>query len=200
MSKASTPSGHRARAAVGSPGLRPGHLRGEQIAGLNPPVIDEMGIPRVTTANLKLPPSATPRPRPRPSSGRSNLRLQLGGNGKSQILGDPGFVKLVRQKDGPVVGVHMIGARMASRSAKLNYLQLEALPSDVAQLIHAHPTQNEAWRGPSRPGRQTPSRPRLTGSPGAISTARSSRQNPYPKSTATDRRSATEETSFHLNA
>ena len=36
----------------------------------------------------------------------------LGGNGRSKILGTQGFVKLVRQKDGPVVGVHMIGARV----------------------------------------------------------------------------------------
>jgi dihydrolipoamide dehydrogenase len=69
----------------------------------------------------------------------------LGGNGKSQILGTQGFVKLVREKDGPVVGVHMIGARMGEQvgEAQLIY-NWEALPSDVASLFHAHPTQNEA--------------------------------------------------------
>ena len=69
----------------------------------------------------------------------------LGGNGKSQILGTTGFIKLVRQKDGPVVGVHMIGSRVGELigEAQLIY-NWEAYPSEVANLIHAHPTQNEA--------------------------------------------------------
>ena len=69
----------------------------------------------------------------------------LAGNGKSQILATAGFVKLVRQKDGPVVGVHMVGARMGEQvgEAQLIY-NWEAFPEEVAQLVHAHPTQNEA--------------------------------------------------------
>ena len=44
-----------------------------------------------------------------------------------------------------VVGVHMVGARMGEQvgEAQLIY-NWEALPSEVAQLIHAHPTQSEA--------------------------------------------------------
>ncbi|MET0929003.1 MAG: biotin/lipoyl-containing protein, partial [Aeromicrobium sp.] len=39
------------------------------------------------------------------------VEYNLGGNGKSQILATAGTVKLVREKDGPIVGVHMIGSR-----------------------------------------------------------------------------------------
>ncbi len=69
----------------------------------------------------------------------------LGGNGKSQILKTAGFVKLVGLVDGPVVGVHMVGARVGELigEAQLIY-NWEAYPAEVAQLVHAHPTQNEA--------------------------------------------------------
>ena len=70
----------------------------------------------------------------------------LGGNGKSQILGTTGFIKLVRKKsDGIVVGVHMIGARVGELigEAQLVY-NWEGTAEDVAPLVHAHPTQNEA--------------------------------------------------------
>ena len=69
----------------------------------------------------------------------------LGGNGKSQILGTAGFIKLIRRKNGPIIGVHMIGSRVGEQigEAQLIYAW-EAMPEDVAPLIHAHPTQNEA--------------------------------------------------------
>ncbi|MFI6567651.1 dihydrolipoyl dehydrogenase, partial [Streptomyces sp. NPDC050534] len=42
-------------------------------------------------------------------------------------------------------GVHMVGDRMGEQvgEAQLIY-NWEALPAEVAQLIHAYPTQNEA--------------------------------------------------------
>ncbi|HLS40123.1 MAG TPA: dihydrolipoyl dehydrogenase, partial [Ornithinicoccus sp.] len=75
----------------------------------------------------------------------ATYEYNLGGNGRSQILATSGFVKVVRAADGPVLGVHMIGARMGEQvgEAQLIY-NWEALPDDVASLIHAHPTQNEA--------------------------------------------------------
>ncbi len=73
------------------------------------------------------------------------LTYDLAGNGRSQILKTQGFVKLVRAKDGPVVGVHMVGARVGELigEAQLIY-NWEAFPTDVASLVHAHPTQGEA--------------------------------------------------------
>lgn len=73
------------------------------------------------------------------------LKYNLAGNGKSKILKTAGEIKLVQVKDGAVVGVHMVGDRMGEQvgEAQLVY-NWEALPAEVAQLIHAHPTQNEA--------------------------------------------------------
>jgi dihydrolipoamide dehydrogenase len=127
-------------------GFAQGIFVAEQIAGLNPPVIDEMGIPRVTYCEPEIASVGYTEAQAREKFGEiETYDYNLGGNGKSQILATQGFVKLVRQKDGPVVGVHMIGARMGEQvgEAQLIY-NWEALPSDVAQLIHAHPTQGEA--------------------------------------------------------
>jgi dihydrolipoamide dehydrogenase len=127
-------------------GFAQGIFVAEQVAGLNPPVIDEMGIPRVTYCEPEIASIGYTESQAKEKFGEiETYDYNLGGNGKSQILQTQGFIKLVRQKDGPVVGVHMIGARMGEQvgEAQLIY-NWEALPSDVAQLIHAHPTQNEA--------------------------------------------------------
>ncbi|PJI52400.1 dihydrolipoyl dehydrogenase, partial [Methylobacterium radiotolerans] len=80
--------------------------------------------------------------------GEDQVEIQeynLAGNGKSAILGTAGLIKIVRQKDGPVVGVHMIGGRMGEQIGEAQLIvNWEAYPEDVAQFIHAHPTQNEA--------------------------------------------------------
>jgi dihydrolipoamide dehydrogenase len=127
-------------------GFAQGIFVAEHIAGLNPAVIDEMGIPRVTYCDPEIASVGYTETQATEKYGEiETYDYNLGGNGKSQILATQGFVKVVRQKDGPVVGVHMIGARMGEQigAAQLIY-NWEALPSDVAQLIQAHPTQNEA--------------------------------------------------------
>jgi dihydrolipoamide dehydrogenase len=69
----------------------------------------------------------------------------LAGNGKAQILQTSGFVKLVRRADGPVVGVHMVGARVGELIGEAQLItSWEAWPDEVAALPHAHPTLDEA--------------------------------------------------------
>jgi dihydrolipoamide dehydrogenase len=127
-------------------GFQQGIFIAEEIAGLNPQTIDEAGIPRVTycepeVASVGLTEAAA---RERYGSAET-ITYDLAGNGKSQILKTAGAVKLVKAPDGPVVGVHMIGARVGELigEAQLIY-NWEAYPADVAPLVHAHPTQTEA--------------------------------------------------------
>ncbi len=129
-------------------GFQQGIFVAEEIAGLNPAVIDEAGIPRVTYSDPEVASVGITEAKAKEKFGADNVETynyNLGGNGKSQILKTQGFVKLVREKDGPVVGVHMVGARMGELvgEAQLIY-NWEAFPAEVAQLVHAHPTQNEA--------------------------------------------------------
>ncbi|MFI2752349.1 dihydrolipoyl dehydrogenase [Cellulomonas sp. P22] len=129
-------------------GFAQGIFVAEQIAGLNPQPIVESGIPRVTYSDPEVASVGLTEAKAKEIHGADaieTLEYNLGGNGKSQILATTGFVKLVRQKDGPVVGVHMIGARVGELIGEGQLIvNWEAYPEDVAALVHAHPTQNEA--------------------------------------------------------
>jgi dihydrolipoamide dehydrogenase len=129
-------------------GFQQGIFVAEEIAGRNPSPIDETGIPRVTYCDPEVASMGLTEAAARTKYGDDRVTTysyNLGGNGKSQILKTAGFVKLVGVKDGPVVGVHMVGARVGELvgEAQLIY-NWEAYPAEVAQLVHAHPTQNEA--------------------------------------------------------
>jgi len=127
-------------------GFAQGIFVAEEIAGLSPVPVDESGIPRVTYCDPEIASvGLTEAQARRRYADIETYEYNLAGNGRSQILQTQGFVKLVREKDGPVVGVHMIGARMGEQVGEAAMIVgWEGLPSDVAGLVHAHPTQNEA--------------------------------------------------------
>jgi len=127
-------------------GFGEGILVAEHIAGLNPAPIDYDGVPRVTysepeVASVGLT-SAAAEKRGYDVVG---VTYDLAGNGRSQILATAGAVTVVAAKDGPVLGVHMIGSRVGELIAEAQLItNWEALPSEVAALIHPHPTMSEA--------------------------------------------------------
>ncbi|WP_433798282.1 dihydrolipoyl dehydrogenase [Actinomycetospora sp. CA-084318] len=131
-------------------GFQQGIFVAEEIAGMNPPVIDEKGIPRVTYCEPEIASVGLTEAQAKEAYGEVvTTTYDLAGNGKSQILRTAGAIKLVKGgtgDDAPVVGVHMIGARIGELvgEAQLVY-NWEALPVEVANLVHAHPTQNEAF-------------------------------------------------------
>ena len=129
-------------------GFQQGIFVAEEIAGLAPQPIDEAAIPRVTYSHPEVASVGLDEAKAAATYGADGietLTYDLGGNGKSQILKTSGFVKLIRRKDGPVVGVHLVGDRVGELigEAQLIY-SWEAHAEDVAPLVHAHPTQNEA--------------------------------------------------------
>ncbi|MEQ7847288.1 dihydrolipoyl dehydrogenase [Nocardioides kribbensis] len=129
-------------------GFAQGIFVAEEIAGLEPAPIDETGIPRVTYSHPEVASVGLDEKAAIAAYGADavqSLTYDLGGNGKSQILQTQGFVKLVRRVDGPVVGVHLVGDRVGELigEAQLIY-NWEGHAEDVAPLLHAHPTQNEA--------------------------------------------------------
>jgi dihydrolipoamide dehydrogenase len=129
-------------------GFQQGIFLAEELAGLNPAPIDEAGIPRVTYSDPEVASVGLTEAQAKERLGGDKVtsyEYNLAGNGRSQILKTAGFVKVVREVDGPVLGVHMVGARVGElvSEAQLIY-NWEAFPAEVAQLIHAHPTQGEA--------------------------------------------------------
>jgi dihydrolipoamide dehydrogenase len=79
------------------------------------------------------------------------LNYPVGGNGKSVILQTQGAAKVIATapadgggQPGPVLGIHLVGGRVGELIAEGQLIyNWEAVPADVAQLIHPHPTQSE---------------------------------------------------------
>ncbi|MGW3567171.1 dihydrolipoyl dehydrogenase [Streptomyces sp. NPDC000941] len=129
-------------------GFAEGIMVAERLAGLKTVPIDYDGVPRVTYCHPEVASVGITEAKAKELYGADKvvaLKLNLAANGKSKILKTSGEIKLVQVRDGAVVGVHMVGDRLGEQvgEAQLIY-NWEALPSEVAQLIHAHPTQNEA--------------------------------------------------------
>ena len=129
-------------------GFMQGIFVAEEIAGLKPIVVDEYGIPRVTYCEPEIASVGLTEAQAAEKFGADNIssyEYNLAGNGKSQILGTAGVIKLIRQNNGPVIGFHMIGSRAGEQVGEAQLIvNWEAYPEDVAPLIHAHPTMNEA--------------------------------------------------------
>ncbi len=129
-------------------GFQHGIFVAEEIAGMNPIVVEDLNIPKVTYSDPEVASVGYSEAKAADKFGAdkiSTYEYNLGGNGKSSILGTAGSVKLVRVVDGPIVGIHMIGARVGELIGEGQLVvNWEAYPEDIAPFLHAHPTQNEA--------------------------------------------------------
>ena len=119
----------------------------EQIAGLEPVLVADANVPKVTYTEPQIASIGLTEEKAKEQHGAENVastEYNLAGNAKSSILGTAGSVKAVQVVDGPIVGVHMIGARVGELVGEAQLIvNWDAYPEDVAALIHAHPTQNE---------------------------------------------------------
>jgi dihydrolipoamide dehydrogenase len=117
----------------------------ERIAGQEVPEIDYAGIPRVTFSQPEI-----------SSVGLTEAQAKERGHdvvttkfnfqvlAKANIVGEGGIVKVVVEKEGPVLGVHMIGPHVTELIAEATLMyNWEAWPADVARVIHPHPTLSE---------------------------------------------------------
>ncbi len=127
-------------------GFAEGILVAERLAGLPVTPVDYDGVPRVTYSHPEVASvGITAKQATERGYDVVEVTYDLAGNGKAKILGTAGAVKVVAQKDGPVLGVHMVGERVGELIAEAQLItNWEALPSEVAQLIHPHPTMSEA--------------------------------------------------------
>ena len=129
-------------------GFQQGIFVAEEIAGLNPIIVEDVNIPKVTYSDPEVASVGLSQAKAIEKYGEDKVTAydyNLAGNGKSHIIGTSGSVKVVRVNDGPVIGVHMIGARVGELIGEAQLaVNWEAYPEDIAPLVHAHPTQNEA--------------------------------------------------------
>jgi dihydrolipoamide dehydrogenase len=127
-------------------GFGEGILVAERLGGLDVVPIDYAGVPRITYCDPEVASVGYTSEQAKEKGHEiEELTYDLAGNGKSQILKTAGAVKLIRAKNGPVLGVHMVGSRVGELLAEAQLIyNWEAFPEEVAQLIHPHPTQTEA--------------------------------------------------------
>lgn len=120
----------------------------ERIAGLDAPAIDYVQVPRVTYCTPEIASVGLTEAEAR-AGGHDIVvqRIDLRGIGKANIVAEGGFVKVVAQADGgPVLGVHMIGPHVTDLIAEAMLVTAwEATPSEVAALIHPHPSLSEGF-------------------------------------------------------
>ena len=124
-----------------------GFLVADRTAGLPVTPIDYLGIPKVYYCHPEI-----------GAVGYTEQQLKDKGveydkamfpfshNGRAMMMKGTGHVKVLAEKDGGrVLGVHIIGPRATDLIAEGQMIyNWEALPTDVAQFIHAHPTLTEA--------------------------------------------------------
>ena len=129
-------------------GFQQGIAVAERIAGLSPTNIPDSQIPKVTYSSPEVASVGVTEEAAIAEHGADAIvayEYNLAGNGKSEIIGTSGLVKVVRIKEGPVVGVHLLGDRVGELITEGQLaVAWEAHPEDIAPLIHAHPTQSEA--------------------------------------------------------
>ncbi len=129
-------------------GFQQGIFVAEEIAGLNPVVVPDTNIPKVTYSRPEIASVGLTEAQATQKHGAESVvayEYNLAGNGKSEILGTSGIVKVVRAKDGPVLGVHLVGDRVGELITEGQLaVGWEAHPEDIAPFLHAHPTQSEA--------------------------------------------------------
>jgi dihydrolipoamide dehydrogenase len=129
-------------------GFQQGIFVAEEIAGLNPVLVPDVQVPKVTYSHPEVASVGLTEQQSVAEHGAEavvSYEYNLAGNGKSEIIGTSGLVKIVRRKDGPVLGVHLVGDRVGELITEGQLaVGWEAHPEDIAPFIHAHPTQSEA--------------------------------------------------------
>lgn len=118
----------------------------ERIAGTEVADIDYVNIPKVTYCTPEMASVGLTEAAAR-DQGREIVteKLDLRAIGKANIVGEGGFVKIVAEAGGgAVLGVHMIGPHVTDLIAEAMLItNWEAVPAEVAALIHPHPTLSE---------------------------------------------------------
>jgi dihydrolipoamide dehydrogenase len=118
----------------------------ERISGQEVPELDYAGVPRVTFSSPEISSVGLTEAQARERGHEVEVeRFSMQGLGKANILGQGGTVKLVAETDGPVLGIHLLGPHVTDLVAEAMLItNWEAIPAEVAALIHPHPTLTEA--------------------------------------------------------
>jgi dihydrolipoamide dehydrogenase len=118
----------------------------ERIAGQEVPEIDYAGVPRVTYCSPEISSVGLTEAQAKDRGYEIAVeKFSFQGLGKANIVGEGGTCKIIAEKDGPVLGIHLIGPHVTDLIAEAMLItNWEATPAEVAALIHPHPSLSEA--------------------------------------------------------
>lgn len=118
----------------------------ERIDGQEVPELDYAGVPRVTFSQPEIASVGLTESQAKERGHEVVVeKLNMQGIGKANIVGESGLCKVIAEKDGPVLGIHLIGPHVTDLVAEAMLItNWEAMPDDVARLIHPHPSLSEA--------------------------------------------------------
>ena len=119
----------------------------ERIAGVDVPEIDYAGIPRVTYSTPEIASVGLTEAQAVERGHAIDVEIfNFQGIGKANMLGEGGVVKVIAEEGGgAVLGAHMVGPHVTDLIAEsMLIVNWEAVPAEVAALIHPHPTLSEA--------------------------------------------------------
>jgi dihydrolipoamide dehydrogenase len=119
----------------------------ERMAGMDVPELDYVGMPRVTYSSPEIASVGLTEAQAKERGHELEVeKFNLQGLGKANIVGEGGLVKMIAEAGGgPILGVHMIGPHVTDLVAEAELItNWEAAASDVASLIHPHPSLSEA--------------------------------------------------------
>jgi dihydrolipoamide dehydrogenase len=130
-----------------------GMMVADQLAGLDVLPIDYKGVPRVTYSHPEVASVGYTEAQAKDAGFEVvTQRYPFQTLGRASMAKATGTVKLIAEKDesaeggaGRVLGIHIVGPRATDLIAEGQLIyNWEALPTDVAHLIHAHPSFSEA--------------------------------------------------------
>lgn len=116
-------------------------------AGGNPPPLNYDAVPRCTYCVPEVAAVGLTEAQARERGHDvATKTVSFAGIGKAAILGSAGgFCKIVAERDGAILGVHYVGPRVTELVAEaMLAVGWEAMPEEVASLIHPHPTLTES--------------------------------------------------------
>jgi dihydrolipoamide dehydrogenase len=118
----------------------------ELLAGENPTAVDYKNVPHVIYCQPEVAAVGLTEQKAKDLGMEvETKRYPFSANARALMLGGgQGFVKTVAEKGGAVVGVHIIGPRASDLIAEAMLVtSWEAYPSELAEIIHPHPTLTE---------------------------------------------------------
>ncbi|MEU9375858.1 dihydrolipoyl dehydrogenase [Streptomyces sp. NPDC048255] len=123
-----------------------GLLVAETLAGVASPPVDYAAVPRVTYSSPQTAAVGLTEAQAREAAYDVVVNsMPLTAVAKGMVHGQGGTVKVVAERGGRVLGVHLVGPHVSEMIAESQLIVgWEAEPADVARHVHAHPTLSEA--------------------------------------------------------